>query len=215
VERRLLRAVLVDDHSVVRAGLRFILDGVDGIEVVGEAGAADEALEQIRTVKPDVVFMDISLPGASGIELTRRVRRDYPETKVIILTLHEDEHYFLQALQAGASAYVVKGSRPEELVAAVHAVRDDGTYLHPRLATGLVTRYLEERSNNAFDGLSPREREVAELIIDGFSNQQIALRLDIGVTTVQTHRSHIMEKLQLNNYGELIRYAIRHGVIEP
>lgn len=210
-----LSVVIVDDHSVVRAGLRFILEAEDEVEIVGEAGNADEALEQISRHRPDIVFMDLTLPGVGGIELTRRVRRDYPDTRVIILTLHQEEQYFREALQAGASGYVVKGSRPEDLIAAVKAVRDGGTFLDPKLAAGLVSDYVEQQANDAFEGLSPREREVAELIIDGSSNQEIALHLEISVTTVQTHRSHIMEKLDLRNYGELIRYAIRHGVIDP
>jgi two-component system response regulator NreC len=210
-----LRAVIVDDHSVVRAGLRLIFEAEDEVEIVGEAANADEALEEIRRHRPDIVFMDLTLPGVGGLELTRRVRREYPDTRVIVLTLHEEEQYFREALRAGASAYVVKGSRPEDLIAAVRAVRDGGTFLDPRLTSGLVSDYVEQQANNAFEGLSPREREVADLIIDGSSNQEIALQLEISVTTVQTHRSHIMEKLDLRNYGELIRYAIRHGVIDP
>jgi two-component system response regulator NreC len=210
-----LRVLLVDDHSVVRAGLRFILDAEDGIEIVGEAGTADEALEQVRQHLPDIVFMDISLPGMGGIELTRRIRREYPETRIIVLTFHEDAEYFERALQAGASGYVVKGARAEDLLQALYAVRDGGTYLDTNLAGGLVSDYLDQRSRAAFGELSEREREVAELIIEGLSNQEVGLRLNISVTTVQTHRSHIMEKLNLRNYGELIRYAIRHGVIQP
>lgn len=209
------RVVLVDDHSVVRAGLRFILDDEDGVEIVGEASTASEAIEQIAKTRPDIVFMDISLPDGNGLAVTKRVRDSYPETRVIILTLHEDEEYFMKALQAGAAGYVIKGSPAEDLLAALHSVNEGGTYLHPKVAGNLVARYLDQRGEVAFKDLSDREREVAEMIVEGLSNREIALRLGIRPTTVQTHRSHVMAKLGLRDYGELIRYAIRHGVIEP
>ena len=209
------RVVLVDDHSVVRAGLRFILDEEPGVEIVGEAGTADEALEQIALTEPDIVFMDVSLPDGNGIDLTKRVHRSHPNTRVIILTLHEDEEYFMKALQAEAAGYVIKGSPAEDLLAALHSVNEGGTYLHPKVAGTLVARYMDQRGEVAFKDLSEREREVAEMIVEGLSNREIALRLKIRPTTVQTHRSHVMAKLGLRDYGELIRYAIRNGVIEP
>ena len=209
------RVALVDDHSVVRAGLRFILEDEPGVEIVGEAGTADEAIELIARTQPDIIFMDISLPDGNGLDLTKRIRRAHPETRVIILTLHEDEEYFMKALQAEAAGYVIKGSPAEDLLAALHSVSEGGTYLHPKVAGNLVARYLEQRGEVAFKDLSDREREVAEMIVEGLSNREIALRLSIRPTTVQTHRSHVMAKLGLRDYGELIRYAIRHGVIDP
>ncbi len=209
------RILLVDDHEVVRAGVRRIIEQEPDLLVVAEAGSADEALSAISRERPDVVLMDITLREVSGIDLTRRVLADHPEMKVIFLTLHEGEEYFTQALRAGASGYVIKGSPAEDITRALHAVREGGTFLSPCLATGLVSKYLEGQGEAALAGLTGREREVADLLIDGLSNQEIALELDISVTTVQTHRSHIMEKLGVRNYGEFIRYAIRNGLIAP
>ncbi len=210
-----LRVVLVDDHEVVRAGVRAILDGEEGLEVVGEAGTADEALAIVAREAPDAVLMDIALPDASGIDLTRRIRSTYPHTQVVILTFHEGEEYFTQALRAGAAGYVVKGSPAADIKRALEAVAAGETYLSPRLASGLVTKFLDGQGEVALAGLTSREREVADLLVEGLSNQEIALKLDISVTTVQTHRSHIMEKLGVRNYGEFVRFAIRNGLISP
>lgn len=214
-EAEMLRVLIVDDHTVMRAGVRAVLSSVEDLEVVGEAGNADEALAQVTRLKPDIVFMDISLPGVGGIELTRRLHRQHPEIKVIILTFHEGDEYFVQAMRAGAAGYVVKGSSASELIRATEAVRRDGVYLDPAQTRRMVEQHLVEQRQAAFGVLSAREREVVGLLLEGLSNQEIAERLSIGITTVQTHRSHIMEKLDLSSFGELIRYAIRAGAIEP
>ena len=210
-----IRVLIVDDHEVVRSGVRMTLESAANVEVIGEAEDADEALAAIQRQVPDVIFMDLSLRGMGGIELTRRIKSSHPEIQVIVLTLHEDHAYFLQALQAGASGYVVKGSPSSDLVRALEAVGEGGTFLSPNLATGLVSTYLEDTREGAFHGLTTREREVAELLIEGSSNQEIALALSISATTVQTHRAHIFEKLELRNHADLVRHAIRHGLIEP
>jgi two-component system response regulator NreC len=210
-----LRILLVDDHAVVRAGLRFVLETEEEFEVVGEAATTDEAIVEIERHRPDTVFLDIAMPTIGGVELCRRIHDQYPETHVIILTLHEGEEYFTQALQAGASGYLVKGSSTDELIAALRAVQRGGTYINPILVTSLVRNLLQSRSAGAFAGLSEREREVVELVVNGLHNQEIAQRLGIRATTVQTHRSNAMEKLGLKDYGELVRFAIRHGVIQP
>lgn len=212
-DRDAVTIVLVDDHQVVRSGVRFILNSQPWVRIVGEAGSGTEALQVIERESPDIVFMDITLPDIDGITLTRRVLHDNPDTKIIILTLHQDDEYFQQALQAGVSGFVVKGSPSEDLVRALDAVRDGGTYLDPRLATALVTKFVDTRGDVAFSNLTAREREVAELLIDGMSNQEIALKLNIGTTTVQTHRSHMLEKLGLRNLGDLTLFAIREGII--
>jgi len=211
----MLRVLIVDDHTVMRTGIRTVLSAIEDLEVVGEAGNADEALTAVARHKPDIIFMDISLPGVGGIELTRRLHRQYPDIKVIILTFHEGDEYFVQAMRAGAAGYVVKGSSGEELVRATEAVRREGMYLDPSQTRRLVEQHLTEQRRAAFSMLSAREREVVDLLLEGLSNQEIAERLTIGITTVQTHRSHIMEKLDLSSFGELIRYAIRAGAIEP
>lgn len=210
-----VRVVLVDDHEVVRSGIRFVLDAHDWVNVVGEASTGTEALRVIDEQAPDVVYMDITLPDANGIDLAQRVLTAHPEMRIIILTLHQDEQYFRRALQIGVAGFVVKGAPSEDLVRALQAVRDGGTFLDPPLASGLVSEFINSRTDAAFKDLTAREHEVAGLLIEGLSNQEIALRLEIGTTTVQTHRSHIMEKLGLQNYGDLIRYAIRHGLIQP
>lgn len=210
-----LRVLIVDDHEVVRLGVRQLLEPEPGIAIVGEAASAAETLTALKRDHPDVVLLDISLRDMSGIDLTRRIRAEFPETRVVILTMHEGEEYFLLALRAGASGYVIKGAPGADIARALHAVQAGGTFLTPDLATGLVTRYLNEESALVLEGLTSREREVTMLLIEGLSNQEIALRLDIGVTTVQTHRSHVMEKLGLRNYGDLVRFAIRHGLAKP
>ena len=211
----LVRVAIIDDHAVVRAGVRALLESQDGIEFVGEAGSADAGLKLLKAERPDIAIVDVNLPDLGGIELTRRLRREFPETRILIFTFHEGDDYFFKALQAGASGYVVKGSPSEELLDAIQAVSTGGTYLEPREASRLVRAYVDERSANALEGLSPREREVAHAMIEGLSNQEIAAKLFIGVTTVQTHRAHIMEKLNLRSYADLVRYAIRKGIIEP
>ncbi len=209
------RVVIIDDHAVVRSGVRFVLESEADITVVGEAASATEGLKLLRQTEPDIAIVDVSLPDLGGIELTRRIRREFPGTGVIVFTFHEGDEYFFKALQAGASGYLVKGSPSEELIDVIRAVRGGGTYLEPSEAARLVKAYVEDRNANALEGLSPREREVAQAMIDGLSNQEIASKLFIGVTTVQTHRAHIMEKLNLRSYADLIRYAIRKGIIEP
>jgi len=208
-----VRVLIVDDHSVVRAGIRYVLEELPDVRVVGEAGSGEEALTKVQELQPDVMFVDISMPGMSGIELTRRVKELMPDIKVLVLTMHEGDEYFFAALQAGAAGYVVKGADSDELVTAFRAVMRDGVFLYPSLAKALVTDYLREKKAAAYDGLTPREREVLALMAEGLTNKEIALRLTIGVTTVQTHRTHIMDKLGLHNQADLVRYALRKGII--
>ncbi|HKZ50769.1 MAG TPA: response regulator transcription factor [Dehalococcoidia bacterium] len=208
-----VRVLIVDDHSVVRAGIRYVLEELPDVRVVGEAGSGEEAMAKAQELQPEIMFVDIGMTGMSGIELTRRVKELLPEVKVLILTMHEETEYFFAALQAGAAGYVVKGADSEELITAFRAVQRDGVFLYPSLAKVLVTDYLQEKKTAAYDGLTPREREVLALIAEGLTNKEIGLRLSIGVTTVQTHRTHIMDKLGLHTQADLIRYALRKGII--
>ena len=213
-----IRLLLVDDHAVVRSGLRMLLMGEEDMEIVGEAGSAAEALEATRLLKPEVVLMDIGLPDMSGIEATREIRKQHPHVAVVALTIHEDEEYFFKMLDAGARGYVPKRAAPEELITAIRAAAADEVYIYPSLAKLLVRDYLsQDRSveqKTALDNLTDREREVLTFLAEGKSNDEIAEVLVISPKTVARHRENIMHKLNLHSRAELVRYAIRKGIIE-
>lgn len=208
------RILIVDDHSIVREGVRRLLEDNQDVEVVGQAGDVPEALAQVKSGSPDLVLMDITMPGLSGIEGTRMIRQQFPNVQVLILTMHEGDEYFFDALMAGASGYILKGAGAEELGAAVRAVMDGGVYLNPSLAAKLVQDYAQRAGPASFDGLSVRERDVLKLVAAGRTNTEIGKELFISENTVKTHRARIMEKLNLRNRAELIKYAIRKGLIE-
>jgi two-component system, NarL family, response regulator NreC len=215
-----IRLVLVDDHAVVRSGLRMLLESqpdVD-IEIVGEAETGEEALACVRASRPDIVLMDIQMPGMSGIEATRRIKEATPETAVLALTMHEDDQYFFEMLRAGASGYVPKRAAPDELVTAIRTVSRGNVFLYPTLATRLVLDYLQRLDSGGDpplpDSLTPREHEVLVLIAQGLTNGEIADRLVISAKTVDRHRDNIMEKLNLHSRVDLVKYAIKKGLIE-
>jgi len=212
------RLLLVDDHAVVRSGLRMLLEGQTDVEIVGEAGTAAEALAAVGSLTPDVVLMDIGLPDKSGIEATREIKARYPGVSIVALTIHEDEEYFFKMLDAGASGYVPKRAAPEELVTAIRAAASGEVYLYPSLAKLLVRDYLSgERpagDKPALDGLTDRESEVLSYLAEGASNEEIAEALVISPKTVERHRENIMKKLNLHSRAELVRYAIRKGIIK-
>lgn len=214
-----IRIVIADDHGIVREGIRMILASQEDFEVVGEASTGREAVELARHMKPDVVLMDISMPDLNGIEATRQIREELPSVQVLGLTMHEEENYVFQMLKAGGAGYVLKRAASEDLVAAVRAVHRGEAFLYPSVAKLVVRDYFEragrQEQDTSLDGLTEREREVLTLIAEGLTNQEIAQRLFISVKTVQTHRAHIMEKLNLHDRTELVRYAIRKGLIEP
>lgn len=212
-----IRLILVDDHEMVRTGLRMLLEEHKDITIVGEASTATEALEMVASLQPDVVVMDITLPDMTGIEATRRIKQKFPQISVIALTIHEDEQYFFEMLQAGASGYVPKRAAPDDLINAIHAASLDEIYLYPSLAKTLVEDYLG-RSQSLHEGasldlLTQREREVLELLAQGISNDQIAEKLVISRHTVARHRENLMRKLGLHSRSELVKYAIRKGLI--
>jgi two-component system response regulator NreC len=214
-----IRLLLVDDHAVVRTGLRMLLEDQGGMEIVGEAGTAREALEAVEALSPDVVLMDIGLPDISGIEAARSIKARRPETAVVALTIHEDQEYFFKMLDAGATGYVPKRAAPEELIQAIETAAAGEVYLYPSLAKLLVKDYLSsetaERGRQALDGLTAREQEVLTLLADGLSNPEIAEQLTISPKTVARHRENIMQKLNLHSRAELVKYAIRKGIIQP
>jgi two-component system response regulator NreC len=212
-----IRIFIVDDHSVVRYGLKLLFENQEDIEIVGEASSAGEALKEISTFNPDIILMDISLPDISGIQATKEIKERYPETKVIALTIHEDEEYFFKMLAAGASGYVPKRAAPDELITAIHVVSAGDVYLYPSLAKLLVKDYLVEsrESDGSLEELTPRQKEVLILLGEGKNNQDIAQQLNISPNTVARHRENIMGKLNLHTRTDLVKYAIRKGYIEP
>jgi len=214
-----VRILLVDDHAVVRAGLRMLLSADPDLEIVGEAENGAQGVRMARDLAPDVVLMDISMPDMNGIEATKRIKVSCPSVAVLALTMHEDDQYFFEMLAAGASGYVPKRAAPNDLSAAIYAVKDGGVFLFPSVARLLVSDYLqrvevEGSAGRPFDNLTDREREVLTHIAQGESNQEIADALCISVKTVNRHRENIMGKLNLHSRVELVHYAIEKGLIE-
>jgi two-component system response regulator NreC len=209
-----IRVLVVDDHAVVRAGLRRILDAEDDLEAVGEAPNGERAVFEAMEHRPDVVLMDITMPGKSGIEATRAVLQAVPTTRVLVLSMQDDPRYVREAFEAGATGYVMKEAADDEVVDAVRAVAAGNRYLHPALGASLVAAESAERRRIADDPLSDREREVLRLLALGHTNQEIARMLYISVRTAETHRAHIMRKLGLSSRAELVRYALAEGLLE-
>ena len=214
-----IKLLMVDDHAVVRLGLRMLLENEEDIVIIGEAESASQALIEISRLKPDVVLMDIGLPDLSGIDATREIKSLWPEIAIVALTIHEDEEYFFKMLEAGASGYVPKRAAPEELITAIRAVANSEVYLYPSLAKLLVRDYLttdqQQRAQDTLNELTPREREVLTHLAEGESNVEIGISLGISPKTVARHRENIMGKLNLHSRTDLVKYAIRKGIIEP
>ena len=209
-----IRVLVVDDHAIVRAGLRRVLDAEPDIETVGEAPNAERAVFEAMAHKPDVVLMDVVMPGTSGIEIIPTLQQNVPEAKVLVLSMQDDPHYLREAFDAGASGYVLKEAADTEVVDAVRAVAAGERYVHPALGARLVEADAAERRRADEDPLSDREREVLRLLALGHTNQEIAKLLYISVRTAETHRAHIMQKLRLSSRAELVRYALSEGLLE-
>ena len=210
----MIRAVVVDDHAVVRSGIKLLLDREDDIEVVGEAGSAKDAVFRARALKPDVILLDVVMPGESGIDVLPNLLKESPETKVLVLSMQDDPSYVREAFAAGARGYVLKEAADEEVVAAVREIANGGRYVHPALGARMVEAEAEARAAEEADPLSEREREVLRLLALGHTNQEIAKMLYISVRTAETHRAHIMQKLGLSTRAELVRYALSQGLLE-
>ncbi len=212
-----IKVLLVEDHTIVRKGILSLLDNESEIEVIGEAEDGREAVQKVAQLSPDVVLMDNSMPGLNGLEATRQIKKQFSRVKVLILTMHTNEQYVKQFLQAGASGYLIKQTAPMELVAAIHAVYRGDFFLSPSISKTIIEGYIQQMGTidreNSYDRLTDREHEVLQLVAEGFSSKEVAEQLHISVKTVGVHRTNLMEKLNVHNLAELIKYAIRRGVI--
>jgi DNA-binding NarL/FixJ family response regulator len=209
-----IRVLIVDDHAVLRSGLHLLLEKVSGIEVVGEAGNVKDAVFEAREKKPDIVLMDVVMPGQSGIEGVPLVMKEAPQAKVLVLSMQDDPRYVHEAFAAGAAGYILKEAVDAEVVGAIQQVAGGDRYVHPALGARLVAAEAEARAREEADPLSDREREVMRLLALGHTNQEIAKMLYISVRTAETHRAHIMQKLRLSTRAELVRHAIDQGLLE-
>jgi two-component system, NarL family, response regulator NreC len=209
-----ITVVVVDDHAVVRSGLRLLLDQEPDIETIGEAGDGREAVFEVRAKHPDIVIVDVTMPGESGIDVLPKLLRESPETKALVLSMHDDPSYVRDAFAAGAGGYVLKEAVDAEVVAAVRQIAAGKRYVNPDLGARLVEAEAKARAEAEADPLSDREREVLRLLALGHTNQEIAKMLYISVRTAETHRAHVMQKLRLATRAELVRYALERGIIE-
>ncbi|RMF37384.1 MAG: DNA-binding response regulator [Chloroflexi bacterium] len=212
-----IRVLIADDHAIVRAGIRSLLEDYADIEVVGEASSGCEAIEQTLRLRPDVVLMDIAMHDLSGLEATRAIKAQAPQVNVLALTMHDREEYFFAMLKAGALGYVLKESGPEELLAAIRAVHRGEAFLSPRVTKAILDDYLDRQADapsSRYNSLTLREKEVLRLAAEGKTTREMAEILHLSPKTVEKHRSSMMRKLGLHNLSELIRYAIRKGLIE-
>jgi DNA-binding NarL/FixJ family response regulator len=212
-----IRIVLADDHALVRAGVRSLLASIAGVEVVAEARDGHEVIALVEKWRPRLVLMDIAMPGLNGLEATARLSKSHPETAVIILSMHAAEEYALQALRAGAAGYLLKDADLSELELAIAAVARGQTYLSPAMSKHLVTDYRRRLAEqpDPLDRLTPRHREVLQLLAEGQTTKDIAARLKLSVKTVETHRAQLMDRLDIHDLAGLIRFAIRVGLVAP
>jgi DNA-binding NarL/FixJ family response regulator len=210
-----IRVLIADDHGIVRSGLRMLLERQADIEVVGEAGDGVEALEASQLQRPDVAVLDVSMPRMTGLQAAREVRAHSPDTRVLLLSMHEDERYFFEGLEAGAAGYVLKRAADTDLIDAVRTVAAGHTFLSDGAQEGLMREWLESGRSEPDDPLTPRELEVVKLIAEAYTNRQIAETLTLSEKTVESHRSNVLSKLGMRDRVELVRYAIRRGLVEP
>jgi len=211
-----MRILLADDHTLVRAGLRALVESIPGAEVVGESGEGREALEMIGTLRPDVALLDIGMPGMNGLEVAKRAAEASPRTRVVILSMHAETTYVRQALRAGVAGYLLKGAAVAELPLALSSVMRGETYLTPRVSQAVVKDLLsdEPAGPGPLEGLTQRQREILQLIAEGRSTKEIASVLDVSVKTVETHRARLMQRLGIRDVAGLVRFAIRAGLVE-
>lgn len=212
-----VRVLLADDHEMVRSGIRALLEQIDGVEVVGEARDGRQAIEFVGSLRPNIILMDIGMTGMNGLEATTRIAKDWPDSRVIILSMHANEEYVLQAMHAGAAGYLLKDGSKEELETAVRAVAQGKSYLTPSISRHVIDSYVHRLGAEVspLEKLTPRQREILQLVAEGRSNKEIASILNISLKTVDTHRTQLMERLDIHDVAGLVRFAIRTGLIIP
>ncbi|GCE20620.1 response regulator [Dictyobacter kobayashii] len=213
-----IRILLADDHTILRAGLKMMLNAQPDMEVVGEAQDGRQAIQEAQRIQPDVILMDITMPDINGIEATKQIKRLLPDVRILVLTMHEHDEYVFQALRAGAAGYMLKEAADTELITAIHVIKSGQFYLSPTAQSVVVGDYLQRvrtgEERDSYSSLTEREREILKLVAEGHTNNQIAERLIISPKTVDTHRTHIMDKLNLHSRAELVKYAMRRGLLE-
>lgn len=207
-----IRILIADDHALVRAGFRSLLEMLGGIEVVGETGDGHEALRLMTELRPDISLLDISMPGLNGLEVTARAVARHVQTRIIILSMHAEQEYIQRAFRAGASGYLLKNAERRELEMAIQAVANAEAWVSPAISRTVIAHYKEGREEDT-DALTPRQREILQLIAEGLSTKEIAYRLEVSIKTVETHRAQLMERLDIHNVAGLVRYAIRLGIV--
>jgi DNA-binding NarL/FixJ family response regulator len=216
-----MRVLLADDHVLVRAGIRALLEALPDIEVVAEVSDGRAALEQLQEKRPDIAFLDIGMPGMNGIEVAERAAREVPGTRIVMLSMHNTSSHVTRALRAGVAGYLLKDAAADELPVMLRAVRSGETYLSPAIAKHVVDGFLQRGSSglaeqaDSLDGLTPRQREILQLVAEGRSTKDVAQLLDLSIKTVETHRSQIMARLDIHDVAGLVRYAIRTGLVTP
>ncbi len=212
-----IRILLADDHNLMRAGIRSLLEKIVGVEVVGEASDGREAFESVKVHAPNIVLMDIAMAGLNGLEATARIIKEFPQVRVIILSMHANEEYVVQTLRAGAAGYLLKDAATAELELAIQAVARGDTYLSPAISRRVIEEYLGRTSNQRGPGeqLTPRQREILQLIAEGKSTKEIAFVLNVSIKTVETHRTQLMDRLNIHDIPGLVRQAMRMGLVPP
>jgi two-component system, NarL family, response regulator NreC len=210
-----IRILIADDHTIVRSGVRLLLEAEPDIDVVGEALDGLQAVEFASRMQPDVILMDIAMPGLDGLEATRQIKTLFPDINVLVLTMHRSDEYFFEILKAGASGYLLKGADTSDLVKAIHSVQRGEVFLYPSMAQKLLREYINQTSTGPTAGpkLSPREVEILRMVADGYSNKEIADKLVLSSSTIHTHLGNLMNKLGLANRRELIQYARKQGLL--
>jgi len=213
-----IKLLVADDHKIFRQGIKKLLEEEPDLQVVGEAADGREAVKKATELKPDMVLMDIAMAKLNGLEATRQIKKSLPRTKVVMLTMHKNEEYVLQSFQAGASGYILKEGAVEELVSAIRSIHQDKSFLSPAISKTLIDAYLRKmetgKIETPFDLLTDREREVLQLIAEGYTNREVAKALFISVKTVEAHRAHIMQKLNIHEVAKLVKYAIQKGLVD-
>ncbi len=213
-----VKLLVADDHKIFRQGIKKLLEEESDLQVVGEAADGREAVKKATELKPDVILMDIAMANLNGLEATKQIKKVLPSVKVIMLTMHKNEEYILQSFQAGASGFILKEGAVEELVSAIRSIHSDKSFLSPSISKTLIDAYLRKmetgKTETPFDLLTDREREVLQLIAEGYTNREVAKQLFISVKTVEAHRAHIMQKLNIHDIAKLVKYAIQKGLVD-